>query len=412
MSDLCFDNLALKPDDIDTVMYHGPHCPDGFVSAYAAWKYAKGKGKEDKLAFYPLAAGSTRAPKLSGKNILMADLCIDIKAIKKLLENNNLIILDHHKTALPVVKELDPSKYVVTMGNSGAYITWKYFFPDTTVPKLVEYVQDRDIWTNEMEYTKEFTAWFSVQKFTFELCESIIDDDICVETIKKEGPILTKHNEYYIQRAVESSTTKMIKLPNGEYYFIALSNTAILKSDIGNALLEHHDYADFSMAYDIDNWDDTTRVSLRSTDKHTDVSKIAKYFYGGGHRNASGLGIGTIVDKLPGKVIGNGYILNEILKLNTKYNKLTNSIYLESNVSTKHLCVYLSQVLYSDENSIKYGYDKYVKTTDKINYVIGNNNITSEVYLVIMPHINDTDRDKIIDDNDDIYGGHLHIVDM
>jgi len=88
MSDLCFDCLVLKPDDIDTVIYHGPYCPDGFVSAYAAWKYVKdkGEGKEDQLEFYPLAAGSTRAPKLSGKNILMADLCIDLKAIKKLLE--------------------------------------------------------------------------------------------------------------------------------------------------------------------------------------------------------------------------------------------------------------------------------------------------------------------------------------
>ena len=51
---LDFSNTKIDKDSIDTIIYHGGGCLDGFCSAFIAWYYFKSKGKDvSKLEFIP-----------------------------------------------------------------------------------------------------------------------------------------------------------------------------------------------------------------------------------------------------------------------------------------------------------------------------------------------------------------------
>lgn len=45
------------------------------------------------------------------------------------------------------------------MDHSGAYLVWKYFFPDTDIPLFIRYIEDADLNTNLMEIFDKFKAW-------------------------------------------------------------------------------------------------------------------------------------------------------------------------------------------------------------------------------------------------------------
>jgi hypothetical protein len=61
-------------------------------------------------------------------------------------------------------------------------------------------------------------------------------------------------------------------------------------------------HIDFSAIYSINDSQNTTSFSLRSSNEHYDVSEIAKIYGGGGHRNASGLFSQKLTNVLDGIV--------------------------------------------------------------------------------------------------------------
>jgi len=89
------------------------------------------------------------------------------------------------------------------------------------------------------------------------------------------------------KKAVKRRLTLTIDQSPPKTFTVYMINSSMFQSEIGNALVKKED-ADFGLVWYYDAENKEYNVSLRSMDEKADVSKIAKVFGGGGHRNAAG----------------------------------------------------------------------------------------------------------------------------
>jgi oligoribonuclease NrnB/cAMP/cGMP phosphodiesterase (DHH superfamily) len=297
----------LQPEEVDVVIFHSP-CSDGMTSRVIAQKFLNGKD----VLYYPMAIGQAPPPDLDGKNVLICDYSYRKDVLNKLLSIvNKLLIIDHHKSAEKDLIDLDDKYKMFDMKYSGAMLTWFYFYPEVKPPLLVEYVQDRDIWTKLLPNTDNFASWFYTLPFTYEEYIKYFDDDLLLEMIKLKGVAFGELNNYYIGQMVDYSVPKFCRIKD-KYYFVAYVNSTICKSDIGNKIFDKYPLIDFSAVYSINDIGDDTSFSLRSTEGRADVSAIAFSLGGGGHACASGLRVNYVTNKLPGLLYDNGNLYREL----------------------------------------------------------------------------------------------------
>jgi len=296
----------LLPEEVDYVIYHGGCC-DGFASALAPYIYFKNSGKT--ITYYP-ASFNKPPPNISGKNVLICDFSYKKNDILKMIVSaNKLLIIDHHIGAKQELVDISDDNKIFDMDHSGAYLTWRYFFPSEEVPMLIRHVEDRDIWKFVVPNTKEVSAYmFCCVPFEFEEYAKLLDPKQ-LEAIIPVGAGMLKQSEYYVKSA--SATVKFIELDN-KYYLVAHCNYPILKSEIGHELLTKYANCNFSCVYNVDCSD--SWVSLRSDETRTDVCMIAKRFGGGGHRNASGITVYNSTE-LPTRLLDNNLTYNSLKNL-------------------------------------------------------------------------------------------------
>ncbi len=321
---ICFDNLDLKPDEIDMVISHFP-CSDGHCSATIAYLYLKEKYPDREITFAKANYNGLPPPDVTGKNVVLFDFAYDLETTRELIAKaNKLAIIDHHKKAYDNLVDLEDKYKYFRMDHSGAYLAMKFFYPDMKVPELVEYVQDHDIWIKKKEYCKEYEAMYQTMPFDFDIwAEWFYDDEKWLNTLRTEGAVLLKSSNIQISNAVSHSVSKFM-LINKQYYFVSHVNTINYKSEIANKMLLHHPNSNFSVAYSINDWTEGTSFSLRSMDDRTDVNDVAKRINvsSGGHSNAAGHASTYVTSNLPGKVLDN----------NTLYKKLNNIYFSSINV--------------------------------------------------------------------------------
>lgn len=354
-----FDNKTLKKDDINFVIYHSP-CSDGFTSALCAYIYLRNKGKNmEDIKFFPGNYGNPDIPDVTGKNVLICDFSYKKEIFDKMYEqtNGNILVLDHHKTAEKELENVNNENKVFDMKHCGAYITWTYFFGFDNIPKMIEYVEDNDLWKKLLPNTREFTSFMFSVPFEFSEYEKFLDNNYIDNVAIPCGTGMQKQNDEYIRQLTKKTVPKFMEI-NGKYYFVTCLNSDILKSELGNKLVDGLVYCNFSSIYSNDHFRNSTTFSLRSLNDRTDVSEIAKLFGGGGHRNASGMAQKYIVNEIPGRVIDQYrlyYLLESVYetKVNNNFNVEFNIVSLNSSVCKKHLSKYLMQtrnILLNNEN--------------------------------------------------------------
>ena len=357
----------LQPDEV--VIYHHP-CSDGASSGFVAWKYLLAKFPERNVMYLPMSIGSLPPNGIDGKNVLICDYSYKKDVLNELIKKvNKLLIIDHHKSAEEDLREIDDKYKIFDMNHSGAMLTWYYFFPEIIPPLLIEYVQDRDIWTKKLPNTDDFASWFFTLPFDFKEYEKYLDDNVLLEMIKIKGISFGELNNYYTKEAVDHAIPKFCKI-KGKYYFVAYVNSTICKSDIGNKIFDKYPLIDFATVYSIDDYNNSTSFSLRSTDKHADVSKIAFSLGGGGHKCASGIRLDYVTNQLPEKTYDNGQLYKLLDKIYfgnfIHENKEYNVAYLNTSIHKYDFASYLMQKKYIDK-------DKYDVQVSENLYKIKNN---------------------------------------
>lgn len=261
------------------VVFH-KGCLDGIAAAWVFWKkygnemeYLPGIYQDDNFDI-----GQFRDRKVYLADFSYPwDVLVDICSVATVV-----FLLDHHKSALDSIGELlNLEKCFATTENSGCMIAWQFLFPEESVPVQLRHIEDRDLWRFNLEFTKEITvAMYSYDISTPEAFEAVME--IPLATLVKEGIAFARQHQADLDRFKKSMRRELCV---GGYEILAFNVPGKYSSDIGNQVcLEEPSRPFVATYYDMK---DGRIFSLRSVGEF-DVSRIAKIYGGGGHKNAAG----------------------------------------------------------------------------------------------------------------------------
>jgi len=284
----------------EVCVYHA-FCNDGQMAATVAKKYHNENGKDLKLI--EGIHGKDLDPEVfRDKKVLMVDFAPKEDNLLEIIKvAKTVTIIDHHVTAKDMLDGLNEEDVKTIFDNeeSGATLTWQYFYPNTKTPEIVLDVKDRDIWEwkrNNTKYTTEilFATPFVLEEWLSFLYDNLkLRDEKYFQTIEA-GKILLKKKEFEVEKAMKLAFPATINV-NGNVFNVIVNNVSKdIESDLMNRLLIEDVDKIYDFALNIKfKGNGKISMSFRSTNDRTDVSEIAKQFNGGGHRNASG-GLTTI----------------------------------------------------------------------------------------------------------------------
>lgn len=268
-----------------TVIYHS-NCPDGFSAAWAAWK------KFGKKAKYVPQEHHTPPPTdLDGKDVYLLDFCFPAEVTNSLLQKvKNLTIIDHHITAKNIVESV--RDHLFDNGHSGAVLAWQYFHPKKTVPKLLQYVEDADLWKFKLKNTKEINSAIPLYSMEFGAWSKLartLENPKTAKKVFEQGKAIIEFKTRIINEMVEGA--ELVEFEGYRALLTACPTT--IHSELGNALVKK--LPPIGIVYRRKG--EYLKVSLRS-DGTVDVAQIAQKYGGGGHRAAAGFQV-RIGDKYP-----------------------------------------------------------------------------------------------------------------
>lgn len=281
------------------VLYH-KNCLDGTGSAAAILK------KYPDVCLMPISHSYPKEdiyPILQTKNdtIYVVDFSLRREDFEELLKNHNQIIhIDHHITALDDIEYLrkyENYKSVFDLNHSGAFLTWEYIFKE--VPKLIYYIEDRDIWKKEFPET-DTICYYLFSKVLDKPEELLRFLEFDVQEIYKRGLEIQSYMETNIKQTLEKVEPIWIRFGSffKKYKVPALNSTFYL-SELGNEVAKKFD--GIACIFYISKYE--VKMSFRSVEGTKLYAKdAAQYFGGGGHLHAAGA-------KIP---------LNKFFKLITK----------------------------------------------------------------------------------------------
>lgn len=273
------------------VIYHA-NCTDGFTAAWVFHRYATtvGAAIEETFDFY---AGNYNGepPSVEGyEQVYLVDFSYKREVMEHLISSNPgtwFFLIDHHATAINDLHGLSGLTQYTDLGRSGARLAWDFLFPGTEAPRMIDYVQDRDLWQWKLPLTKETNSYIGSLSFSFEAWD----------TLMLGGDDITKHARWAaageaLLRRQDKLASEMargaVRTSFAGYDDIPLCNVpGAFASDVGHILAKD---APFSVTFHFAH--NKLLVSLRSREGDgADVRQIAEKFGGGGHRHAAGFSL-------------------------------------------------------------------------------------------------------------------------
>jgi hypothetical protein len=257
---------------------------------------------------------------VTGKHVLMVDFSLKRPAmIEAAKVAKSIVVLDHHKTAetelfdwcffkpggwpsqmftdLSMIFQdfaegrmasKEPIVAFFDMDKSGARLAWEFCFPDMPIPRVLEHIEDRDLWRFKLPYTREVTAAVRSYVHDFACFDQWAGAD-CGSLIWAGGAILRAHTKTVTELCGSAYLSEV-----AGYTVPVLNVPYQYASDCGHELLKRYPDAPFAATW-ARTRDGKEAWSLRSEDKRVDVAAIAASLGGGGHRNASGFALPALM---------------------------------------------------------------------------------------------------------------------
>ena len=259
------------------IIYHG-NCPDGNGAAMVAYKYF-GEGAEYRPAIYGDLPPSD--DEILNRRVYLIDFSFPRKEIERMykITGEKLTVIDHHQTAQADLEGLGYT--VFNMNHCGAYLAWEFFFPTLPVPKMIHYIQDKDLWKWNLPVSREVSAALHAEGFDFRKWLFILENwDREESHLIANGKAILKVVNEFVNAMV--NTAEMIELDGIKTLAV---NASVLHSEALSELLKIKPPMGVGWVWEGNR--QVYQVSLRSTGDF-DVSKIAKKYGGGGHKNSAG----------------------------------------------------------------------------------------------------------------------------
>ena len=294
----------LKRASEAAILYH-KDCMDGLGSAFIAYKFFD--YCQISSTFIPIQYGEDIIQILASNDVLHDEchvLFLDFSAPRDILLQiaemvKTVEIVDHHKTAQKdlegIEQEATNIKMLFDMNHSGVKLSYEYFlqhaqgkddflgFPDQTKKIFFDYIEDRDLWKWKMVESEAMSEYLRFKIIQNDICS--FEDTILTtnpDDAIKMGRILVEARNKQVSKKIE----KVKRVVICDIEFMMLNATENI-SEIGNAICKKYNVP--ALMYFITEQGEVV-FSFRSMDELTDVSVIAKFFGGGGHRNACGAG--------------------------------------------------------------------------------------------------------------------------
>jgi oligoribonuclease NrnB/cAMP/cGMP phosphodiesterase (DHH superfamily) len=309
-------------EDRVLVIYHG-RCADGFTAAWAARKFF-GERAEYHPGYY-----QSPPPDVAGRDVVFLDFCYNADVMHELAKTaRSIFVLDHHQSAsdsLPhnpktapeelCVWRLDSApeqfqgcvfdwKHVQTcvaldqieigghvmiyayfdMKRSGAGLAWDFFHPALPRPRLVECVEDRDLWLFRRSETRAVAAYLFSYEYDFDQWDTAarrVEREL--SAVIAEGDALIRAHDKNVAEIV-ATARRTIVIAGHEVPVVNIAHT--MGSDAAGILARGRPFAAYY--YDTETGREFGLRSHRENPDSVDVSKVAAQYGGGGHRNAAG----------------------------------------------------------------------------------------------------------------------------
>ena len=280
------------------IIYH-KNCMDGFGAAWVAYKYHR----NCQPFFIAGDAGKIDAVINQLKNINLSEydevISFDLSWTEESLNNlvelcPNVKVFDHHISCAKTS--------VVHFDNtiSGVMLAWNYYYPGVVPPKTLLYIQERDLWSYNLPYSKEINSALHIKLPIGDFnawTEFIDNEEVKLEEarhlgIELEQARLEKIKQIYSHKTIQT---------HGKYKVCVIeTNERNLRSDLAAYAYSQKDengnwVCDYVLMWVLSDTNEYW-VSLRSNNKRVDspdVSEIAQSFApnGGGHKHASGFSV-------------------------------------------------------------------------------------------------------------------------
>lgn len=260
------------------VIYHG-YCSDGLAAAWAFHHVMP------EALFYPAIHNNLPPPDVENAEVYILDYAysretmLDMKSKAK-----SLVLLDHHKTAMERLGDLDFCTF--DMNRSGAGMAWDYLFPKRHW--LIDYTEDCDLWNWKLPYSREINAAVKSYPISFETFYTLNDTNggelILIEEIYDdlyiEGSAIRRAEQNMVNGIIRKAREVVV-----HGHKVLMVNSPVLQSDVAATLAEGRP---FGIAW-YENEVGEHVYSLRSRAGGVDVADIAaKFPGGGGHARAAG----------------------------------------------------------------------------------------------------------------------------
>ena len=279
-------NMTLTPDQFIVNITHSADA-DGHASAMVCKKFfrkvlviATNHGKAIDYRQIPF-----NAP------VLITDFSLPVEEMRKLMQTNPIIWIDHHQTYLqPEYEEFRHLDGYRCTRWAGCKLTWKFLYgEDAPVPRFIDWVSDYDTWT--FEFPESMAFHYGLELYNIQpkyisnvLSNKLFADNEYLNAIvnmgqrlisfnEEKNKILCKYNGFKIKAFhdipavcmnVRHTNSKVIEPMTDENYKLMLT---------------------FGFSQQIN----TFRVSAYTTDEeHIDCSQLMKELGGGGHKGAAG----------------------------------------------------------------------------------------------------------------------------
>ena len=272
------------------VAFYHKDCVDGTTSAAVVlnkFPYAKVFPVGFDTAAVDFAVAKSE---ITGETkVIFVDISVGLEEIMGLA--SEILVIDHHISEKERVEELvksqDTITYIFDIAESGASLAFKYFFPEETVPTLVRYVQDIDLWNNiYVPKSSWLHQYMSTLRNQPDRVLPLLGAESDVEKYIALGKVLAD----YVDLEVTSSIERDPLYISFAEYKVPAFNITEHQSKAGNILSLKTNKA--VIMYTIKG--EHTRLSIRSsTGCVPNALAVAQFFGGGGHDHAAGATVVT-----------------------------------------------------------------------------------------------------------------------
>lgn len=292
---------------VPLVIYHG-NCADGFSAAWV-FHHLSVFDPHKQFEFHAGVYNDPLPDGIDGRKVYLVDFSYFGKQMEELLRRaRRVILIDHHKTAIDRLDDYllyDNFAAYTDLERSGAMLAWDYWFNAVIQngkgnviaeikkeepryhhpPRLLDHIQDRDLWTFKLPDTRNINAGVFSYEYTFENWDRMMLGGITeLLDLNRGGAAIERKHHKDVAELVRICQ-RIVRIGNYEIPVASLPYT--LASDGGHMMAnEYKNGTMFAACY----YDTATHrvFSLRSTERGMDVSAVATEYEGGGHKHAAG----------------------------------------------------------------------------------------------------------------------------